>query len=88
MLSRRSFIQKALIGSTSVLASEWISSGEENAFQIPKSATDKVKLGKTQIYASFLAFGTGFRGYNRSSELTRKGKEAFAKVIERVLSCG
>lgn len=50
--------------------------------------TDIVSLGNTGIKASRLAQGTGFNGYNHSSELTRAGKEAFDRVLHHGLDHG
>ena len=47
-----------------------------------------VPLGRTGIKASFLAQGTGYNGYNQSSEQTRAGKEAFDRLVRRSLNHG
>jgi predicted aldo/keto reductase-like oxidoreductase len=55
-------------------------------------AFSQVKLGKTGIKTTFLGMGTGFSGYNRSSNITRAGvaesviKSAFDKGI-RFFDC-
>lgn len=53
-----------------------------------KSATDAVVLGKTGIKTSFLAQGTGYNGYRRSSEHTRMGKKAFDNLVRHSLDEG
>jgi aryl-alcohol dehydrogenase-like predicted oxidoreductase len=57
-----------------------------------KDPFDKVTLGKTGIKATFLGMGTGFSGYNRSSNITRAGvaesliRQAYEKGI-RFFDC-
>lgn len=90
-ISRRRFLWATLVGSSSLVGSALLSAEEDEQLRrlpLPKEAKDRVRLGRTGVTASFLAFGTGFRGYNRSSELTRKGAQAFARVMERVLAAG
>ena len=48
------------------------------------NGTDIVELGKTGIKVSRLAQGTGFNGYNHSSEHTRRGKENSTACCGRV----
>jgi predicted aldo/keto reductase-like oxidoreductase len=50
--------------------------------------SDIVELGKTGIKTSRLAQGTGYNGYNRSSEHTRQGKKAFDQLVRHSLDQG
>ena len=50
--------------------------------------TDIVTLGKTGIKCTRLAQGTGYNGYNRSSEHTRMGKDKFDRLVRHSLDQG
>ena len=52
------------------------------------NGADIVELGKTGIKVSRLAQGTGFNGYNHSSEHTRQGKAAFDRLLRHSLDEG
>ncbi len=45
------------------------------------SATDRVEIGKSGVRVSRVAMGTGFNGFNRSSNQTREGQAAFTELI-------
>ncbi len=45
-------------------------------------------LGKTGIRSSFLAQGTGFNGYRRSSDHTRLGQEQFTRLLRHSVDRG
>jgi aryl-alcohol dehydrogenase-like predicted oxidoreductase len=47
-----------------------------------------VPLGQTGLKVTRLAQGTGFNGYNHSSEHTRRGKEAFDRLARHSLDQG
>lgn len=71
------------------MASSRLATGAEEAFRTKaRSASDLVPLGKTGIKVSFLAQGTGYNGYRRSSEHTRMGKEAFDALLRHSLDQG
>src|ERR1017187_2705246 len=52
------------------------------------SGADIVELGKTGIKVSRLAQGTGFNGFNPSSEHARQGKAAFDRLLRHSLDHG
>jgi len=52
------------------------------------AGTDLVPLGKTGIRVTRLALGTGFNGYNHSSEQTRQGKDKFDRLLRHGLDQG
>jgi predicted aldo/keto reductase-like oxidoreductase len=54
----------------------------------PRSAADRVLLGKTGIKVSLLAQGTGYNGYDRSSEHTRMGQESFSRLVRHSMDQG
>jgi aryl-alcohol dehydrogenase-like predicted oxidoreductase len=47
-----------------------------------------VTLGRSGIRTSRLAAGTGFEGYDRSSEQTRAGKESFDRLMRHAIDRG
>ena len=67
-------------------------SGSLSANPLPADPFMLVDLGKTGIKTTFLGMGTGFSGYNRSSNITRAGvaesiiREAYNKGI-RFFDC-
>ncbi len=79
--SRRQFLQATLAG-TSLLATmpRW-GSGQPTAAAGSYKGNKIVPLGRTGIRVSRLAQGTGFNGYERSSEQTRRGKAAFDRLL-------
>ncbi len=86
--SRRDFL-KAAAGSAALLASGLVSTHSVRAAALPRFAAEGlVPLGKTGIEVSRLAAGTGFNGYDRSSEQTRAGKAAFEKLMNHAIERG
>ena len=55
---------------------------------LPKTATDKVVLGKTGIKVSLVGMGTGSIGMNQASNQTRLGVKEFTKVVRHALDRG
>jgi len=53
-----------------------------------KGGADAVTLGRTGVTTSFLAFGTGMNGGNRSSDLTRLGQKEFTRILRHGLDQG
>jgi 1-deoxyxylulose-5-phosphate synthase len=87
--NRRKFLKTALAGTGLLLSAPRLTFGAAEVLKInAKSASDLVTLGKTGIRASFLAQGTGYNGYRRSSAHTRMGKEAFDKLLRHSLDQG
>lgn len=86
---RRSFIKTTLASAGALLAAPRLTAAAERAPRtVAKSAADRVLLGKTGIRASFLAQGTGFNGYRRSSDHTRLGQEQFTRLLRHSVDCG
>ncbi len=52
------------------------------------SATTVRTLGKSGIQCTLLGMGTGMRGWNGESDLTRKGRKTFLEVVERAYERG
>jgi 1-deoxyxylulose-5-phosphate synthase len=84
---RRSFIQSSAAGLAGLTLF-----GAGIPFNEPVSGkaaeVDKVKLGKTGLIVSRLAFGTGSTGGNQQSNQTRMGREAFTKIARHAWDRG
>lgn len=91
-LTRRQFVSTITVGAGTVLIGK-------NALASPSfnsgfftDAMKVVTLGKTGLKTTFLGMGTGFSGYNRSSNITRAGiaesiiRQAYEKGI-RFFDC-
>lgn len=87
-LSRRQFVVTVTAGAGTFLLGNM-------ANTVPQGKTDPfriITIGKTGIKTTFLGMGTGFSGYNRSSNITRAGvaesiiRQAYEKGI-RFFDC-
>jgi aryl-alcohol dehydrogenase-like predicted oxidoreductase len=79
-LTRREFLKASAIGAAALVTTS-AGGRSETVPATPKSAADRVKLGKTGLVASRLAQGTGVHGGNQQSDHTRMGQEAFTRLI-------
>jgi predicted aldo/keto reductase-like oxidoreductase len=72
-LTRRQFVARTISAGagTMILGSAAFAGTPEKT--IAPKAFRQVKLGKTPLKTTFLGMGTGFSGYNRSSNITRAG---------------
>ncbi len=52
------------------------------------SSTDRVSIGKSGVRVSRVAMGTGFNGFNRSSNQTRMGQAKFTELIRHGFDAG
>ena len=84
-LNRREFLQATV--ATTALAATATSARAERA-NLPKSPTDKVKLGKTGIEVSLIGMGTGSHGSGQASNQTRLGVKEFTRVVRHALDRG
>jgi predicted aldo/keto reductase-like oxidoreductase len=85
--TRRDFFKTSLAGAGLLATTpHWLSAADAPAHSYKGS--DLVPLGKTGIQVSRLAQGTGFNGYNRSSEHTRQGKEKFDRLVRHSFDQG
>lgn len=84
--TRRRFIKTALAGTgAAVTAQAWSAcKGTEPV----RTATDQVPLGRTGFNVSFLAQGTGFKGFRRASDHTRLGQEDFGRLLRHGMEQG
>lgn len=83
-MNRRSFVEKALSTAGAAAVASW--SGAL-AYGRP-SATDQVTLGRSGIRASRIAMGTGFRGWARSSNQVRLGRDGFLRLMRHGFDSG
>lgn len=87
-LTRRHFLKTSVAGAGVLATATGLLRQAEAAATGSFKGTDTVPLGKTGINVSRLAQGTGFNGYNHSSEHTRQGKGAFDRLLHRSLDQG
>lgn len=85
-LNRREFLKSAVAGAGMLMAATPFTRAAEKTQAF--CGNDIVTLGKTGIKASRLAQGTGFNGYRRSSEHTRKGKDFFLDLVHHSVDQG
>ena len=86
-LSRRRFIGTAAAGMGAMM----LNARSSGAFPVVAGYYDpyeKVKIGKTGITATRLCLGTGIRGGNRQSNLTKMGYEAGVKFVRDLYQRG
>ena len=86
-ITRRQFIQTSL-NSAGLLATSPILLRAVEATPSSFKGSDLVSLGQTGLKVTRLAQGTGYNGYNHSSEQTRQGKEAFDRLARHSLDQG
>lgn len=91
-LSRRQFVTTLAVGAGTVILGNpaWALPGGLTGF--PADPFHRVNLGKSGLETTLLGMGTGFSGYNRSSNITRAGvaqsliRQAYEKGI-RFFDC-
>lgn len=85
-ITRRRFIKTGVAGVAGLTIA---GSGISAVSCAPASVTvDKVKLGKTGLAVSRIAMGTGTVGYNKGSNQTRQGMDAFVKMAHHAYERG
>ncbi len=92
-LNRREFITRSVgAGAGSIVLGKSVLDIDQPAVSSVKDPLHKASLGNTGITTSFLGMGTGFNGWNRSSNITRAGvaesliRQAYEKGI-RFFDC-
>jgi aryl-alcohol dehydrogenase-like predicted oxidoreductase len=88
MPCRRRFLKTGLAGAGLLVTSPRLTLAREAARPAVKGGADAVTLGRTGVTTSFLAFGTGMNGGNRSSDLTRLGQKEFTRILRHGLDEG
>jgi predicted aldo/keto reductase-like oxidoreductase len=86
--NRRDFFKTSIAGAGLLAAPRLAPTADAAAPVVHFNGTDIVELGKTGVKVSRLAQGTGFRGFNHSSEQTRAGKESFDTLVRHSLDQG
>ncbi len=86
-LSRRELLGRAAATTALALAAS-PASRAGSARALPKSAADKVTLGKTGIQVSLVGMGTGSIGSGQASNQTRLGIKGFTHVVRHALDHG
>jgi aryl-alcohol dehydrogenase-like predicted oxidoreductase len=86
-LNRRDFLATTAATAAALAAAPGASAAFPKA-ELPKSATDRRVLGKTGIEVTLVGMGTGSRGTRHSSNQTRMGFQAFARVVHHALDRG
>lgn len=86
-MNRRKFIKTGTLGlaGLSVFQSNFASA---KLSLTTNPSVDQVKLGKSGLTVSRIAMGTGTKGYNRSSNQTRQGTDAFVKMTHHAYEQG
>lgn len=87
-MDRREFLGRAAATAGMAALGSQILTDAEAAARLPKKASDKVQLGNTKLKVSMLGIGTGSIGYNKSSNQTRLGQEAFTRLIRHAYDSG
>jgi aryl-alcohol dehydrogenase-like predicted oxidoreductase len=91
-LTRRQFVSTVTVGTGSVLLGQAALASSFHEPGINPDALKVVTLGKSGLKTTLLGMGTGFSGYNRSSNITRAGiaesliRQAYEKGI-RYFDC-
>lgn len=79
-IKRREFIKKSAIGAGGILLGAQLGAAENPAVQYHDPYAP-VALGKTGLKFTRVCMGTGSHGYERGSNQTRKGRDAFQKLV-------
>ena len=86
-VNRRKFLGTTAALAVALPASSSFGSAAR-APSLPKSATDRVILGKTGIAVSYVGMGTGSKGSGQASNQTRLGVKGFTKLVRDALDRG
>jgi aryl-alcohol dehydrogenase-like predicted oxidoreductase len=86
-LKRREFIKRSALGASGLLLGAPLIAAEDPAVQYHDPYA-LVKLGQTDLKFSRVCMGTGSHGYERSSNQTRQGPDAFQKLLRAAYDRG
>lgn len=85
-ITRRQFLTGSVVaGATLYVANASHAAG---AARRPRSMVSRVSLGKTRLRPSYLAFGTGTKGWEKQSNQTRLGREPFIRLLQHAWDRG
>ncbi len=79
-IKRREFIKKSAIGAGGILLGAELGAADNSAAKYHDPYAP-VPLGKTGLKFTRVCMGTGSHGYERSSDQTRKGRDAFQNLV-------
>lgn len=84
-MNRRDFLAQTTVATAALAAA-----GSANAAssQLPKTATDRVTLGKSGVQVSLVGMGTGSVGVGQASNQTRLGVKEFTRLVRHALDQG
>lgn len=82
-MNRRDFLKRSAGTAAAAFAASAAVAGTASM-----SASTARFIGQTGVEASFLGMGTGVRSWNGSSELTRKGRNAYMELLEHAYGNG
>lgn len=83
-IKRREFIKRSAIGAGGILIGARLGAEEKTDARPDVKYHDPyalVRLGKTDVKFTRVCMGTGSHGWNRNSNQTRKGRDAFLKLL-------
>ncbi len=86
-IKRREFIKQSALGAGGILLGAPLGAAEnpDVKFHDPYAP---VQLGQTDLKFTRVCLGTGTRGYQRSSNQTRKGRDVFVKLLREAYERG
>ncbi len=94
-VNRRDFMAQAAVTATAAVAATTSAAHgaaaartQRDKSSLPKTAADKVTLGKTGIQVSLVGMGTGSVGSGQASNQTRLGVKEFTHVVRHALDHG
>jgi len=83
-ITRRQFLAGTLATGAALYSPELLADGGRRL----KTLTDRVELGRTGIKASYLAFGTGTKGWDKRSNQTKLGTVKLARLVRHAYDRG
>lgn len=78
-LTRRQFVSTVTVGAGTILLGNSVNAFSTRTTSLSTNPLQVVKMGNSTIKSTLLGIGTGFSGFNRSSNITRAG------VAEKVI---
>jgi len=78
-LTRRQFVSTVTVGAGTILLGNAVNAFSANPSGLSTNPLQVVRMGNSTIKSTLLGIGTGFSGFNRSSNITRAG------VAEKVI---
>jgi aryl-alcohol dehydrogenase-like predicted oxidoreductase len=86
-INRRAFIKTGVFGLAGISVLQSGIAGVNHCLP-PKTLVDRVRFGESGLTVSRIAMGTGTKGYNKASNQTRLGMNAFVKLAHHAYERG